>query len=84
MHEAQIKSLKDEARKLNVECERLRSETEQLRLDKENLSKGKFDLERNVNALKVRKDSMQGRWRVGAGGYSNRYQNFTVLSFQPC
>ena len=53
MHEAQIKSLKDEARKLNEECERLRSETEQLRLDKENLSKGKFDLERNVTALKV-------------------------------
>ena len=54
MHEAQIKSLKDESRKLNEECERLRSETEQLRLDRENLSKGKLDQERNVNALKVR------------------------------
>ena len=58
MHEAQIKSLKDETRKLNEECERLRSETEQLRFDKENLSKGKFDLERNVNALKVRNNSI--------------------------
>ena len=54
MHEAQIKSLKEETRKLNEECERLRSEVEQHRLDKENLGQGKFEQERNMSELKVR------------------------------
>jgi len=40
-------------RKLNEDCERLRSEVEQHRLDKENLGQGKFEQERNMNALKT-------------------------------
>merc|ERR1719219_2411379 len=59
MHEAQIKSLKDDTRKLNEECEKLRSETERHRFDNENLGKGKFEQERNISSLKSSLDILR-------------------------